>query len=257
LKTTTAAVGSGQEWSTVKRERIFYLGATLLLVVLVFLGFRLFYIHGQAYPGRELTPAIRGQVITHGVFMTLWMLVLTIQSLLIVSLKHKWHRMQGWFGAVLAIAVLISGWRLAVSAARVNPPELKLWGMDPVHFLLVPLSAIVVFAAFVSIGILQRNKPSIHRPMMFLATLTAVAAAIDRIGPLNDLFRNTIFGATWGPYFPPLVLALALLAVKYGLTRSFDRWFAIGTTIIGIVGIVVMYWGPTPHWESMANILIR
>jgi len=254
MATTTTTVGSGQERPTVKRERVFYLGATLLLVVLVFLGFRLFYIHGQAYPGRPLTPLIRTQII---VVMTLWMLLLTIQSLLIVSRKHKWHRMQGRVGAVLAVVVLITAWRVAVSAARVNPPALKLWGMDPVHFLIVPLSAIVVYTAFVAIGIWQRNKPSIHRPMMFLATLTVVTAAIDRIGPLNDLFHNTIFGATWGPYFPPLVLALALLAVKYGLTRSFDRWFAIGTLIIGIVGIVVMHWGPTPHWESMANLLIR
>ena len=157
----------------------------------------------------------------------------------------------------LAVVVVISGWHLGVRAAGVNPPELKLWGMDPIHFLIVPISAIVVFAVFVAIGIWKRGTAAIHRPMMFLATLTAVAAATDRIGPLHDLFSGTIAGATWGPYFPPLVLALVLLAIKSGLTRAFDKWFAAGTAVIAVVGIVVMRAGPSPLWGRIASLLVH
>ncbi|MGZ5017202.1 MAG: hypothetical protein ACXV8U_15600 [Methylobacter sp.] len=41
-----------------KRTRLFYSGAAALLLALMFLGFLQFYLHGRAYPNRELAPSI-------------------------------------------------------------------------------------------------------------------------------------------------------------------------------------------------------
>ena len=40
-------------------ERYFYAIATVLLLVLVAVGFQRFYFHAQMYPGRPLTPPIK------------------------------------------------------------------------------------------------------------------------------------------------------------------------------------------------------
>src|SRR5688572_29737527 len=65
----------------ISHSRWFYSISSLLLLVLTFIGFQLFYMKGQAYPGRPLTPPIRMLVITHGVLMSLWMLLAVIQPL--------------------------------------------------------------------------------------------------------------------------------------------------------------------------------
>lgn len=46
-------------------ERYFYAIATDLLLVLV-VGFQLFYFHGRMYPGQPLIPPIKGLMIAQG-----------------------------------------------------------------------------------------------------------------------------------------------------------------------------------------------
>ena len=78
-----------------ERARLLYLGAAVLLLVLMFLGFQQFYLHGRAYPGRELTPPIRTLLILHGIGMTTWMLLFLVQPLLIVAGNRRVHMMLG------------------------------------------------------------------------------------------------------------------------------------------------------------------
>jgi hypothetical protein len=67
------------------RARLFYSGAAAALFILAFLGFQQFYLHGKAYPDRELAPPIRTLLIVHGVAMSAWMLLFVAQPLLIVA----------------------------------------------------------------------------------------------------------------------------------------------------------------------------
>jgi hypothetical protein len=218
------------------RAKFFYTGAAVLMLVLTVLGFRLFYQGGQAFPGRPLTPPIRTIVITHGIAMSAWIILLIIQPLLIVNNKYKVHMTLGKFGAVLAACIVFFGYRVAVGAASVNPPDMKLWGLVPKHFLAIPLMAIVLFGGFVAVGVWKRQRPEIHKPMMFFATLTAVAAAIDRIPFITQLYTGTTLGAMFGPFLAPAVIGLALLLLKWGLTRSLDRTFALCLVALAVCG---------------------
>lgn len=56
-------------------NRLFYSAASITLLALTLIGFRFFYLHLQAFPGRPLTPPIRTLLILHGVLMTAWMLL--------------------------------------------------------------------------------------------------------------------------------------------------------------------------------------
>jgi hypothetical protein len=139
----------------------------------------------------------------------------------------------------------------------VNPPDLKLWGLNPKQFVAIPVISIVIFAVYVAIGIWKRRQPDLHRPMTFLSALISVTAATDRIGFLSNLYRSTIWGAIFGPFFTPLVVGAMLLFVKWVLTRSFDWWYATGYAVLVVAGPFIMWLAPTQTWDQFANFLLR
>ena len=228
-----------------------------MLLALAFLGFRLFYLHGNAYPGRPLTPPIRNVVIAHGVAMSAWMILLVIQPLLIVNGKYRVHMALGKIGAVLAACIVFLGLRVAVAAASVNPPDLKLWGLAPKQFLAIPVGVIVMFAGYVATGVWNRRRPEVHRPMLLLGTLIAVTAATDRIGAITNLYAHTVWGAIFGPFFTTAVIGAAFLLVKWALTRSFDRAYAVGYAVFVVAGPLILKLATTSVWDGFASFLLR
>ena len=227
------------------------------MLVLMVWGFEQFYLHGRAYPGRPLTPPIRNIIITHGVAMTAWVLLLMTQPLLIVSGKYRVHMALGKIGAVLAVCVIFLGMRLALAAAGVNPPDLEIWGLVPRQFLAIQFFALVMFAGYVGVGIWNRKHPEIHRPMMLFATLTVLAAALDRIDLITHLYAQTIWGTIFGPFFWPVVIGAALWLVHWALTRKFSRPFAVALVVLTITGPVIMKLAPTHAWDVFASSLLR
>jgi hypothetical protein len=238
------------------RTKYFWAASAAFLLVLVFVGFRHFYLHGRAYPGRELPPPIRDLVITHGVSMTLWMFLLVVQPFLIVGKKPRVHMLLGWIGTALAALITVVGWKTGVASASVTPPEVRIWGLPPAQFMIVPVVSVVVFAAFVAIGVAARKRPEIHRPAMFLATLSALSAAVSRIDALNDLYLGSWAEAWFGPFFMTLVVGAVLVAVKCALARSFDRWFAGGFAALVLADVLIVRMAPSETWTAFAESLL-
>jgi len=239
------------------RARFFYTGAAALLLLVMFLGFQQFYLHGRAYPNRPLTPPIRNLLIAHGLVMSSWLVLLLIQPLLIVNNKYRTHMLLGRVGAVLAACIFVLGVRIGISAARISPPELRLWNMPYKQFLAIPIIGITVFAVFVAIGVWYRRRPEIHRPMMLLATLAAIVAALDRIDWMTSLYRQTIWGTIFGPFFAALVIGAVLFGVKWALTRSFDRYFALGWAGLVLASAGIMALATSDLWDSISSFLLQ
>ena len=55
---------------------------------------------------------------------------------------------------------------------------------------------IALFAAFVTIGVLNRKRPRIHRPMMLMASLAIVSGATARIAQVGSIFGGHLWMAT-------------------------------------------------------------
>jgi len=237
--------------------RYFYSAAAAILLVLVFLGFQQFYLHGRAFPNRPLAPPILGLLIAHGVAMSAWMLLMVVQPLLVAKRKIRVHRTLGKFGAALAVVIFLLGWRVGISAARVAPPEFVLWGLDAKQFMIVPLVAVTTFAGFVAMGVWKRKRREVHRPMMLLASLAIVAAALDRIPWMGDLYRSSVFGPVFGPFFSTLVIGGAFLVAKCALTRSFDKPFAVGWGILVLISAGTMALARTSLWDAIASFLLQ
>lgn len=240
----------------VRDPRWFYPVATATLLVLTVIGFQFFYFGGKAYPGRELPPPIRGLIILHGVVMSAWMLVAVLQPVLVATGKKRIHRKVGAGAMVLAIGLIVIGLIVSIESARITPPDFSRFGLLPGQFLVVPLWSIVAFGIFVAIGVSRRNRPEIHRPMMFLASLSVVAAALGRFGMLNVYFQGTVLEQLLSAFVLTIIVGLLVLLVKWALTRSLDRWFALGLTGFTLGCVIATVGSRTQDWERVATALL-
>lgn len=238
-------------------ERYFYSLATVLLLGLTVIGFQLFYFHGMAYPGRPLTPPIKTLIITHAVAMSLWMLLAITQPLLIASGNRRAHMALGKVMTVIAVCLVVLGLKLGIRACKTAPPDLMFGPLTPKQFLSVPVGDIALFALFVAAGVLMRKRPDIHKPIMFLASLAAVAAAIARMDFLNHLYRGTVWQKLFSDFFFALVIGGVFLIAKCAVFRKFDRWFAVGFAVMVIWFFMVAQIATTPAWDALASFLLR
>lgn len=236
--------------------RLFYPLTGALLVVLAFVGFSRFYLHGRAYPDREIAAPIRVLVTAHGAAMSAWLVLMLVQPLLILRRGHRLHRVLGWCGAALTVLILGLGVWLSIRSAAVAPPEARIWGLPPLEFMAVPFISSWIFAAFVGLGIYYRRQPRIHRTMMLLATLSAMSAAISRIDALNVLYAGTVWERLFGPFFMTMVLGLVLLGTRSALTRALDRPLALGLGVLLVASVGIMQLAPTPAWVWFASQLV-
>lgn len=238
------------------RARLFYSGAAALLLLLMFLGFQQFYLHGKAYPNRELASPIRTLLILHGIGMSAWVLLFLIQPLLIVAGDRRVHMMLGRIGAMLAACIIVLGFRLGIESTLISPPDLRIWGLAPKQFMAVPIISMMIFAGFVAVGVWKRQRSEIHRPMMLLASLTAMSAAISRIDSISGLYHGTVWETVFGPFFGMLVVGLLFLVMKWSLTRSFNRWFAMGYAGLAISCLLILQLATTSAWDHFASFLL-
>ncbi len=238
-------------------SRLFYIGSAALMMLLAFIGFNKFYLHGQAFPGREIPPPIRTLVITHGIAMTVWLGFLLAQPSLIAARKHRLHMQLGKIGAGLAGLVFVSGIWLAIRSASITPPEVIRFGLEPMPFMAMPFFSAVLFGAFIALGVIYRRKPHIHRSMMLLGTLAAISAAVARIQPLSELYAGTEWERYFGPFLFTLVIGIALLGVRSTMMRSIDRPFALGMIALTASSMGIMLLAQTKAWAAFTALVVR
>jgi hypothetical protein len=238
-------------------ERFFYASATILLLMLTIIGFRLFYFHGQAYPGHPLPPPIRTLMIVHGVAMSSWMLFAIVQPLLVATGHRRLHMTLGKIGAAIALVLVALGLKLGIAACQTAPPGLMYGPLTPRQFMAVPVGNILLFALFVSAGVIWRKRPERHRPMMFLASLTVIAAAVGRIDFLNHLYDGTVLQRLFGVFFFTLTAGALLVTAKCILFRKWDPWLTAGFGFMTAWFLLIAQGAPTPAWDSLAALLLR
>lgn len=238
-------------------NRYFYLISAILMLVFTVFGFHHFYFLGQSYPGRPITPPIRELLILHGVAMTLWVCLIIMQPLLIVKRDVILHKILGGIGAVLAAMLVILGLIVAVRSAAVTAPDFTFGELTPKQFMAVPFVGILMFGLFVAIGVKFRKQANIHKPMMFLATLAVIAAPLDRIDAIRNIFANTIVHSIWGPFFSALLIGSVLFIIQSLLAKSVNRYFAMGLAALYLAFGLMMQIALTPAWVAFASALIR
>ena len=164
-------------WSS---ERLFYTGFAVAITAAVVLGFARTFFFRAWYPDwARVHGAPETFFLIHGVAFVAWLLLLLTQTSLVAAGRVDLHRRLGVFGAGLAVVMLVLGIIGSLMAAS-RPTGFIDVPVPPLQFLAVPFFALGLFAAFVSLALLNRRRPQHHKRFMLLATIVLVEAAVAR-----------------------------------------------------------------------------
>jgi hypothetical protein len=236
-----------------KPDRFFYTAAGAIFLVLTVLGFQQYIFHGKHVDGSAIAPAMLVTVVLHSSAIFAWFVMFFVQSLLISTHNRRVHMTLGWGVVGIAALIVVTGSLVALRSIRVAPEQVIFDWPGP-QFLLVMWTEIALFAVFITIGVLNRKRPRIHRPMMLLASLVILSGATARIAQLNSIFGIHLWVALFGPV---VTLGVLLLLARAAMTRSLDRPFAMGLTVFAVVTLVAGRLAMTNMWGDWAGMILK
>ena len=237
-----------------KPDRFFYSTAGAIFLLLMVIGFRHFLVGGTHTDGSPIDPAIHSVVVLHGVAIMAWFVLFFVQALLISVRNRKLHTKLGWSALAIGATIAVTGSLVAIRSVQNTPADFVFFGMEYRRFLLVMLTEIALFTAFVAAGVLARKRPRIHRPMMLMASMTLLAGATVRIP-----FLRMVFGVNSpvGFFAPVFILGALLLLLRSFMNRSLDRWFATGYAAFVIAFIAAEQLSHTNLWGHCATTILN
>jgi hypothetical protein len=214
-------------------DRYFYFFISLLVTVVVVAGFSktvdqsLFH----AAPPRPVLLWL------HGAAFSGWVVFFILQSGLVRIRKVSLHRLLGWFGAALGALMVVLGCVVSVVMGRFDALVLK--APDP-SFLSVTFWDMFAFGMLLSMAILWRGKPELHRRLLLLATCCLLDAGFGRFA---YIFNHNLY--YW------CLDAVMLLGVARDLLvdkRVHKVYlYAIPALVIG-QNLAIYLWRGSPAW---------
>jgi hypothetical protein len=237
-----------------KSDRYFYSTTGAIFLLLMLIGFRHFLLAGKNMGGEDINPAMFRLDAVHGIAIMAWFVLFFVQALLVSSRNRKLHMKLGWSVLAIGGTIAVTGTLVAIRSVQNTPPSFAFFGMEYPRFLLVMLTEIAMFTAFVAVGMLARKRPKIHRPMMLMAGMTLVAGALVRIP-----FFRMVFGVNSPVSFfaPVFLLGALLLLLRSYMSRSLDRWFALGYAALVIAFVAAERLSHSSLWSEWAGAILR
>jgi hypothetical protein len=201
----------------------------------------------------------------HGLLFSAWTLFFISQASLIANRRYASHRAWGLLGIALATAMLFTGAAVAVGGFqdRIAHGHAEAGRM----FLVVPISAILLFAGFVTAAMVQRRRSDWHKRFMLVATASLLNAAIARFFFLYLTGGGPGMRPGMGPPRPPeFALTAGLLADCVIVLAMLFDWRTRGRPHpayfwgLGVILTVQILRGPvsrTDAWSAFADFLAR
>lgn len=237
-----------------KSDRHFYAGTGALFLVLTVLGFRQFIFGGKHFDGSPIETAMLATVVAHSLAVFAWYVLFFAQSLLISTQSRRLHMKLGWSVLAVAPVIAVTGLLVAVRSTRSATFGAVVFDWPGPQFLLIMLTEIALFVAFVTIGVLNRQRPRVHRPMMVLASLAILSGATGRIPWVNSLFGLHTWMALFGPI---AALGAMLLLVRFLMSRHLDPDFAYGYAALVLATVVAARLAATDMWLQWADAILK
>lgn len=154
----------------------FYVGMAWLFVAIAFGGFFETYWYQLA---RGTFAGGTALLHLHGLLFSAWTLFFVSQATLVANGRLRAHKAWGLLGISLATAMVFTGFGVAIEGLH---SRLAMGQGDAARaFVLVPVTAILLFAGFVAAAIVNLRRPEWHKRFMLVATASLLGAAIARI----------------------------------------------------------------------------
>ena len=242
-------------------EDRFYVLMAGLCAVIAFTGFAATYwlqLPAGTFVGSPL-------VHLHGLLFSAWTLFFLSQASFIATGRVLDHRAWGLAGIALATAMLFTGVAVAIGSmqGRIASGHVETGRA----FAIVPLSAIVLFAGFVTAALVNRRRSDWHKRFMLAATVALLNAAIARFFFLAATGGGPGMRPGLGPPRPvEAALSAGLLADLVIVLAILFDWRTRGRPhpaylwSLGIFLAVQLLRGPfsaTETWQSFADLLAR
>ena len=229
-------------------DRMFYSGIAIAMAVTVLTGFGRTYYFG-AFRGPLATLSggpMTWLVHAHGLLFTAWVLLFVVQTALVAQHKVAVHRRLGIAGGILAALMVVAGTLTALkTAARGAAPT----SPDPLSFLVIPLTDMVLFSTFVIAAMRQRKNREAHKRLMLLAYVSIIVAAVARLPGMLTLGPPAFFG---------IGLSFMLAGVVYDLVtrRRVHPVYIWGGSALVLSVPLRLALASTAAWQAFAAAIV-
>lgn len=196
--------------------------------------------HDSVFDPEEARPWI---LWLHNIVFSAWLLFFAFQSGLVHTCKVRWHRAFGWLGASLALI----GIATAIVKGRMDIAHQM--GTEAEAYLIIPFFNMLAFAAFCALAVRWRQRPELHRQLIFFATCGLLDTAFLRY---DFIFRHA--------YFYQCIDTMILLGAVRSLYvfRRIPRLYLVALpALIGCQAFVIYTWThQSAWWARFAHTLI-
>jgi len=225
---TTAAVSQGKYAErTGQRDRLFFTGIALLVLIAVVAGFaRTYFLAGGFW---AKLPSVMVHV--HGALFTLWIALLLAQVALVASHRTRWHMRLGIAGMFLAPLMVITGFATLIGSIRrgfVPPPVLRIITAQDILIL-------CLFSFLISWAFLARCDAPTHKRLVLCATFLIIIPAIARWPIVGNIAQDPVPFYLCVNSFPAL-----LVAYDVWTRRSLQRATICGVALMAILQVAVL-----------------
>lgn len=223
-------------------EHRFFLTVAVLFPLITVIGFAPSYYFKTLFNAPPLPSLL---VHVHGLTMSLWVILFSVQASLISARRIKLHIALGTFGVILAGAVVVTG-MMTGYALLVRGGAFP--GYSPTAWFMIPAGDMAAFVLLFAAAIYYRKVPANHKRLMFVTVLNFLPPSIGRLPfPfILDLGTIWFFGV-------PALIGLAVLAADSYRNNRVNRPFAIAVTLLTISGPVRMAIAYSDTWTRFAH----
>jgi hypothetical protein len=219
-----------------------YVWAGLMILLIVLVGF------WPSYFGLILQGTLNVGPLVHlhnAVFLG-WVLLLSLQASLVANGQTKLHKKLGIFGIFLGVMVVVVGVMTTLNKVAGGIADGGV--LEAQQFMLIPLTSMLMFAGFFAAAIYYRSKPTTHKRLMILATVSMLDAPISRMAFLGDPPNPALLMLIW---FLPI---LVLMAADWSQKRKISWLYVTGILIMVLSGARFPI-SQTEAWLAIARVL--
>jgi len=186
----------------------------------------------------------------HGTLLFAWLIFFIVQASLIRVRSVSVHRRLGWFGALLGIAIVISGIALSLYVAR---RDLAAGRGDVVLGEFVGLLiTFLIFGSLIAAAIVLRRNSESHKRLLLLGTIWVLAPAWLRFRHFLPAVENPL--VVFSIIADSLILvAIARDLMTYKRVHPVYVWvggliIAFDTIVLSTVGFQSAVWLRVARW---------
>ena len=231
-------------------DRVFYTTMAVTMAATVFVGFSPSYYLRLFDTGPQTT--VSGGPFTtlvhlHGAIFTAWVLLFVLADRAggQPAGRHAPAARRGGRGAGRG-----DGRGRHVHGAGDRGERRRPAGIDPIAFLVIPLTDMVLFAGFVTSAVILRRNREAHKRLMLLAYASILVAAVARMPGVLPLGPLGFFALTF--------LFIVAGVIYDWLSRGrVHRVYLIGGAIFAISVPARLALSTTPVWRAFADMLMK